>query len=418
VSLSSRQTACLTPNLNSAAPRSPSPSAQPLPLPAVTLWTDIEILRYIDACEQGERSLPNTGAELARAMATERGTGVDAGDYARFLRELDVLGKAGLLEWQMAQIPAHVRQPSPDEPQWFLDHMMAFALTYDGRNHAKGRVIQVPLPDSGEDDERPIASLTLEYVAKSITRQLDQFQVAQLIIEGGISGEHEFPEHEGSFTDRLLVYFLNLSQGTSGHRRELRHFVGAWLDDQLYVGPSDDERERTESLLARQGWFVKDGRLVVGEPVRKSRNSSAPAPKLDELHPRVWAAAQPQWKARHLHDAVLAASKAVNAMLESKVGRSDVSEVKLVTEAFSEKPPTEVARRLRFPDIDGEQTRASVTAGVLSFGVGCFRAIRNPLGHLPDDQHDITEQEALEQLAAWSLFARWIERATTVSGAA
>ena len=108
----------------------------------------------------------------------------------------------------------------------------------------------------------------------------------------------------------------------------------------------------------------------------------------------------------------MAASKAVNALLESKVGRSDVSEVKLVTAALSEKPPTQTcAPRLRFPDIDGEQTRASLTAGVLSFGVGCFRAIRNPLGHLPDDQHDITEQEALEQLAAWSLFARWIERA-------
>lgn len=376
------------------------------------IWNDIEILAYIDACEQGERGLPSTGAELARAMATERGVGVDASDYARFLRELDVLGKAGLLEWQMVQIPAHVRQPSPNEPQWFLDHMMAFALTYDGRNQAKGRVIQVPLPDPDEDDGRPIASLTLEYIVKSITRQLDPFQAAQLTVEGGISGEHEFPEEPGTFSDRLLVYFLTLSQGGSGERRELRGFLGAWLDDRLYVGPSDEERERTESLFERQGWFVKDGRLVIGEPVRKSRDASTPEPKLDELHPMVWAAAQPQWKAGHLHDAVLAASKAVNALLESKVGRSDVSEVKLVTDSFSAKEPVGGAPRLRFPDIDGEQTRESVTAGVLSFGVGCFKAIRNPLGHLPDDQHDITQQEALEQLAAWSLFARWIDRAT------
>jgi hypothetical protein len=376
------------------------------------IWNDIEILAYIDACEQGERGLPSTGAELARAMATERGVGVDAGDYARFLRELDVLGKAGLLEWQMVQIPAHVRQPSPNEPQWFLDHMMAFALTYDGRNQAKGRVIQVPLPDPDEDDERPIASLTLEYVVKSITRQLDPFQGAQLTVEGGISGEHELAEEPGSFSDRLLVYFLTLSQGGSGDRRELRGFLGAWLDDRLYVGPADEERERTESLFERQGWFVKDGRLVIGEPVRKSRDASTPKPKLDELHPMVWAAAQPQWKAGHLHDAVLAASKAVNALLESKIGRSDASEVKLVTDSFSAKEPVGGAPRLRFPDIDGEQTRESVTAGVLSFGVGCFKAIRNPLGHLPDDQHDITEQEALEQLAAWSLFARWIDRAT------
>ncbi len=307
---------------------------------------------------------------------------------------------------QLMQPPGRARQITPAEP------LGDFSLTYEGRNQAQGRVILVPRPDPADDDGRMIASLTLEYIAKSITRQLDQFQVAQLLVEGGISGEHEFPEEAGSFSDRLLIYFLSLSQGVSGDRRELRHFIGAWLDDRLYVGPSEDERGRTGSLLARQGWFVKDGRLAVGEPVRTSRDSSPPAPALDDLRPMVWAAAQPQWKAGHLHDAVMAASKAVNAMLESKVGRSDVSEVKLVTEAFSEQAPTASARRLRFRDIEGEQTRASVTAGVLSFGVGCFKAIRNPLGHLPDDQHEITEQEALEQLAAWSLFARWIERAT------
>jgi hypothetical protein len=55
-----------------------------------------------------------------------------------------------------------------------------------------------------------------------------------------------------------------------------------------------------------------------------------------------------------------------------------------------------------------------VTVGVMNFGVGCFKAIRNPLDHLPGDEHDMSEQEALEQLAAWSLFARWIERAEVV----
>jgi uncharacterized protein (TIGR02391 family) len=376
-------------------------------------WNDIEILRIVDEAAQGERSGVFSGRDLMAAAAAERDQGAPAqGDQESFVRELLVLHHAGLLAWQEMSSIGRLQPITPENPNDYLQNIRDFTLTYDGHNQARGRVIQVPLPDPDEDDGRMIASLTLEYVAKSLTRQLDQFQVAQLIIEGGISGEHEFPESEGSFTDRLLVYFLNLSQGTSGHRRELREFVGAWLDDRLYIGPSDEERQRTESLFERQGWFVKDGRLVIGEPLRKSRDASTPAPKLDQLHPKVWAAAKPQWKAGHLHDAVLAASKAVNKLLESKVGRSDVSEVKLVTDSFSEKAPVDGAPRLRFPDIDGEQTRASVTAGVLSFGVGCFKAIRNPIGHLPDDQHDITEQEALEQLAAWSLFARWIDRAT------
>jgi hypothetical protein len=415
VSLSSRQSGCPTPSLNSAGPRSPSLPAQPLPLPAVTLWTDIEILRYIDAAEKREHGTVGNGLGVLRALVAERGVGLDDGDYSRFLHELFVLQAAGLLSWQLIQSPGRVRQITPAEPLDFLNNSRDFSLTYEGRNQAQGRVILIPPPDPGEDDGRVIASLTLEYVAKSITRQLDQFQVAQLIVEGGISGEHEFPDEDGSFTDRLLVYFLNLSQGASGHRRELRYFVGAWLDDQLYVGTSDDERERTESLLARQGWFVKDGRLVVGEPVRKRRDPSRAAPALDELHPIVWKAAEPQMRAGHLHDAVMAASRAVNSMLQTKVGHNDVSEVKLVQPAWSSNPPTATEPRLRFPDIADQQTRDSVTAGVLQFGVGCFMATRNPIGHRPDDESEMTEQEALEQLAAWSLFARWIDRATVTT---
>lgn len=49
--------------------------------------------------------------------------------------------------------------------------------------------------------------------------------------------------------------------------------------------------------------------------------------------------------------------------------------------------------------------------GVSDFGSGCLRAIRNPLGHLPNDEVEMTEQEALERLAALSLLARFIDEA-------
>jgi hypothetical protein len=48
----------------------------------------------------------------------------------------------------------------------------------------------------------------------------------------------------------------------------------------------------------------------------------------------------------------------------------------------------------------------------MAFGAGCFQAIRNPVGHLPNEEHELTEQEALERLAAFSLLARWIQEAT------
>ncbi|WP_223163342.1 TIGR02391 family protein [Mycolicibacter arupensis] len=47
----------------------------------------------------------------------------------------------------------------------------------------------------------------------------------------------------------------------------------------------------------------------------------------------------------------------------------------------------------------------------MEFGSGCFRAIRNPVGHLPNDEVEMSEQEALERLAALSLLARFIDDA-------
>lgn len=379
-----------------------------------TFWNDIEILRFIDACEQGKRSAPNTGSDLLRTLAADRGVGVDQGDYARFLRELAGLAEAGLLRWSMVPVPVHVRQPTPVEPQGYLDHMREFALTYEGRNQAKGRVIYEPTPDPTEDDGRMIRSMTLEDIAAIIGAAYSEpVEVLQFLSDSGISLEgFQFEQVVGGASAFAKHALYEMATGTSGRRRELRNFIGTWLDDQLHTGPSDDERDSIERDLARQGWFVKDGLLVIGEPVRRGHSTQAPTHAVDQLHPTVWKAAETRWRANHLHDAVIAASKAVNAMLQTKIGRSDVSEVKLVQPAFSSKPPTATERRLRFTDISDQQTRDSVTAGVLQFGVGCFMAMRNPIGHRPDDEHEMTEQEALEQLAAWSLFARWIERAT------
>ena len=45
-------------------------------------------------------------------------------------------------------------------------------------------------------------------------------------------------------------------------------------------------------------------------------------------------------------------------------------------------------------------------------GMGCAQGIRNPQAHPSDD---ITEQEALEQLVALSVLARWVDACEPVS---
>jgi hypothetical protein len=52
-------------------------------------------------------------------------------------------------------------------------------------------------------------------------------------------------------------------------------------------------------------------------------------------------------------------------------------------------------------------TTRSVQAGIRSLGQACYQLFRNPASHSTDG---LSEQEAREQLAVMSIFARWIER--------
>ncbi len=47
------------------------------------------------------------------------------------------------------------------------------------------------------------------------------------------------------------------------------------------------------------------------------------------------------------------------------------------------------------------------------FADGCYTAIRNPAAH--EVQEELTEDEALEQLAAFSVLARWVDQAKVVT---
>lgn len=140
-----------------------------------------------------------------------------------------------------------------------------------------------------------------------------------------------------------------------------------------------------------------------------------PGPRLraDALHPLVWGAAESFWRSHHRREAVQAAAKSVNAQLHDRLGRRDVNEVDAVRQAFTLDPPTPQAGRLRLMEGDGSQTFRSLHEGVSQFGAGCFKALRNPPAHEP--MEELGEHEALEQLAAFSILARWIEQAELVT---
>lgn len=135
-----------------------------------------------------------------------------------------------------------------------------------------------------------------------------------------------------------------------------------------------------------------------------------PSLAANRLHPWVWEAAASLWDGGHYDSAVHAACKAVERHTQLSIGRLDLDGKALYGQAFSTKDPKPGEERLRFPDIDREaepKRWISAHEGAQYFGMGCAQGIRNPQAH---PSPDLTEQEALEQLAALSVLARWVEQ--------
>lgn len=127
-------------------------------------------------------------------------------------------------------------------------------------------------PDPHEDDGRPIAALTLEEIARSVAERYSAKQLPVFLTESGIPPSSLPEDASGWKWEYVHEALLGLTDGGSAARRSLRSFVGAWLSDQLHTGPpSEEERDRLLSDLARQGWHLRDDRLVVGDRVAPGR---------------------------------------------------------------------------------------------------------------------------------------------------
>ncbi|MCX5114761.1 TIGR02391 family protein [Streptomyces sp. NBC_00378] len=112
-------------------------------------------------------------------------------------------------------------------------------------------------------------------------------------------------------------------------------------------------------------------------------NLGSGAPQLDAstMHPWVWGSVQGLWGSGHYRQAVGMAAVAVNAQSQAKLGRKDLSESKLLGEAFSIKPPEAGKPRLRLGPNDGSDTWRSRHEGAGAFARGVYSAIRTPIAH-------------------------------------
>jgi hypothetical protein len=127
------------------------------------------------------------------------------------------------------------------------------------------------------------------------------------------------------------------------------------------------------------------------------------------MHPWIWDGARSLWNSQHYREAVQAAAIKLNAETQNKAGRSDISETDLFKQLFSLDPPKSGSPRFRVWPNDGSKTYSSVHRGVMALAEGCYASMRNPISHT---EGDVTEDRALEMLAAFSILARWVDEAT------
>lgn len=230
----------------------------------------------------------------------------------------------------------------------------------------------------------------------------------------------------GFLDETKPVYDLHDSGFVScGHGRfiELMEIVGPilsrlypeWQRENHDSDPSDDDFEPHQAVRDAARLLIVRLDYQAELIDRLGGTDASPQINASMLHPLIWKAATAQWSTGHRHEAVLAAAKAVNSLLQQKTGRRDIAETDLVKQSFSDKPPEPGKPRLRFTGISNDQTAKSMRIGVMDFGAGCFGAIRNPIGHLPNDEVELDEQSALERLCALSLLARWINEADVES---
>ncbi|GAB3619066.1 hypothetical protein GCM10027417_03260 [Glutamicibacter endophyticus] len=184
----------------------------------------------------------------------------------------------------------------------------------------------------------------------------------------------------------------------------LEHVLPNWRDD--ITGKMANNRwakHREAAIRARE-------ELVRAEEIRKNLGDNAPEISAANLHPWIWSGARSLWQSGHFVQAVRDAATKLNAETQNKVGRRDVSETDLFKQSFSldeAKPGKARLRRLSPEDSD---TYRSVQRGAMAFAEGVFAGIRNPLSHEVDQE--MSEQVALEHLAALSVLARWVDESS------
>lgn len=370
----------------------------------VKRWDDLVILQAIDGFEQSEPASLSLGLHLMDRLRPPGELDVQ-NDPKPFAHELVVAHDSGLLTFDAFN---YGQQPSLNwekDPSNWLQQIRNIKLTTAGRDRARGRLFLVPMPVPDEDDGRMIVGSTLEEIGRALGDTFTAAQLPRFFTESQVPSEFVPTEVVGDKWMYCMRVMEGLLDGGSATRRSLREFIGRWLSDQLQESPTNSVRRRVVEKLARQGWHVRDGVLVVGP--RSTADASALAPlyrdaRTGTLHPDIRQVAERYLDSGHPEVAIFEAFKAVNKRVKDATGLPSDGTTLMGT-AMSDTNPL-----VRFGDLS-TQTGRDIQTGLRFMFMGAVSSLRNPDAH--EQFRQLGEQEAFEELSFASMLMRRLDAA-------
>ncbi|MFH8443435.1 TIGR02391 family protein [Streptomyces sp. NPDC018026] len=146
----------------------------------------------------------------------------------------------------------------------------------------------------------------------------------------------------------------------------------------------------------------------------EAAESAIPGFAPSELHEVIWTAAAAHWTTHQYRVAVREASEALTVHWKERLGRNDVTDTSFWQQTLSGGDPEPGKPKLAWPGPAEDQTAKSMRGGLAplagalnNLATGLNLTVRNVATHTRDE---LTEQEGMERLAAYSYFARLLDQ--------
>lgn len=132
------------------------------------------------------------------------------------------------------------------------------------------------------------------------------------------------------------------------------------------------------------------------------------------MHPVVWSGAAAHWTSHQYRVAVREAAEGLTVHWKQRLERNDVDDTPFWQQTLSPGDPEPGKPKLRWPGDKDDKTTRSMRGGLEPFAkslnnlaTGLNLTVRNVTTHTRDE---LSEQEAMERLAAYSYLARLLDR--------